>query len=81
VNVHKKCNVHNVVKILSGVNVDRGSDSALERDLADALAQLLSSASWRTDDERREVAETGIVHATRFAKRTIYIRGWVATMN
>jgi hypothetical protein len=40
------CYVHDIVNVAVDVNVGRGYDSALERDLAEVLAQLLSGASW-----------------------------------
>ncbi len=44
--VHEISYVHDVVNMVQSVSVGRGYDSALERDLAEALAQLLSSAAW-----------------------------------
>jgi hypothetical protein len=38
--------VHDIVNIALGANMNRGYDSALERDLARVLTDLLGSASW-----------------------------------
>jgi hypothetical protein len=45
-NVHEICYVHDVVNMAQNVNIRGQYDSALERDLADVLTQLLSGASW-----------------------------------
>ena len=50
------------MNITSNVNIGRGYDSALERDLAEVLAQLLSGASW--------------LRQWRIAPGTAAARGW-----
>jgi hypothetical protein len=59
--VHEICYVHDVVNITQGVSIAGRYHSALERDLAEALAQLLSGVSWlrnwRIDSVRGEKPE------------------------
>jgi hypothetical protein len=44
--VHDLCYVHDIVNMHSIANIRRGYDSALERDLARVLSELLGTASW-----------------------------------